>query len=181
VDIRLKRAYDPAVSSDGYRVLIDRLWPRGVSRERAKLDEWGAEATAEHKASAVVRARAGSLRRVSSALHQGASEPTPAAHRAAAAGPQRHPHSRLLRQGRRAQRRRRPRRDLAPRIAEGWDAGVKIRKALAPDRARESPRQCRQPLQPTPCRCRAGVTLTKDPLPLRNARGGFAAALAHQR
>ena len=40
VDIRLKRAYDPAVSSDGYRVLIDRLWPRGVSRERAKLDEW---------------------------------------------------------------------------------------------------------------------------------------------
>ena len=40
MDIRLKRAYDPAVSSDGYRVLIDRLWPRGVSRERAKLDEW---------------------------------------------------------------------------------------------------------------------------------------------
>ena len=40
MDIRLKRAYDPAVSSDGYRVLVDRLWPRGVSRERAKLDEW---------------------------------------------------------------------------------------------------------------------------------------------
>lgn len=40
MDIRLKRAYDPAASSDGYRVLIDRLWPRGVSRERAKLDEW---------------------------------------------------------------------------------------------------------------------------------------------
>jgi len=43
VDIRLKRAYDPAASSDGYRVLIDRLWPRGVSRERAKLDEWERE------------------------------------------------------------------------------------------------------------------------------------------
>ena len=40
MDIRLKRAYDPAASSDGYRVLIDRLWPRGVSRQRAKLDEW---------------------------------------------------------------------------------------------------------------------------------------------
>ena len=40
MDIRLKRAYDPAASSDGYRVLIDSLWPRGVSRERAKLDEW---------------------------------------------------------------------------------------------------------------------------------------------
>ena len=41
--IRLKRAYEPAASSDGYRVLIDRLWPRGVSRERAKLDEWERE------------------------------------------------------------------------------------------------------------------------------------------
>jgi uncharacterized protein YeaO (DUF488 family) len=38
--IRLKRAYEPAASSDGYRVLIDRLWPRGVSREQAKLDAW---------------------------------------------------------------------------------------------------------------------------------------------
>ena len=38
-----KRAYDPAEPSDGYRVLIDRLWPRGVSRERARLDEWARE------------------------------------------------------------------------------------------------------------------------------------------
>jgi uncharacterized protein YeaO (DUF488 family) len=40
MDIRLKRAYDPAASTDGYRVLIDRLWPRGVSRERLRLDDW---------------------------------------------------------------------------------------------------------------------------------------------
>ena len=40
MDIRTKRAYEPAEESDGYRVLIDRLWPRGVSRERAELDEW---------------------------------------------------------------------------------------------------------------------------------------------
>lgn len=40
MDVRLKRAYDAAESADGYRVLIDRLWLRGVSRERAKLDEW---------------------------------------------------------------------------------------------------------------------------------------------
>ena len=40
MDIRLKRAYDPAGSDDGYRVLIDRLWPRGVSRARAQLDAW---------------------------------------------------------------------------------------------------------------------------------------------
>ena len=40
MDVRLKRAYDQPDEEDGYRVLIDRLWPRGVSRERARLDEW---------------------------------------------------------------------------------------------------------------------------------------------
>jgi uncharacterized protein YeaO (DUF488 family) len=43
MNIHLKRAYEPAASSDGYRVLIDRLWPRGVSRNQAKLDEWQRE------------------------------------------------------------------------------------------------------------------------------------------
>lgn len=40
MDIRLKRAYEPAEEDDGCRVLIDRLWPRGVSRARAQLDAW---------------------------------------------------------------------------------------------------------------------------------------------
>jgi uncharacterized protein YeaO (DUF488 family) len=40
LDVRLKRAYDPATPADGYRVLIDRLWPRGISRERALIDDW---------------------------------------------------------------------------------------------------------------------------------------------
>jgi uncharacterized protein YeaO (DUF488 family) len=38
--IRLKRIYDPASSADGFRVLVDRLWPRGISKERATLDLW---------------------------------------------------------------------------------------------------------------------------------------------
>ena len=38
--ISFKRAYEPAASEDGYRILIDRLWPRGVSKEKAALDEW---------------------------------------------------------------------------------------------------------------------------------------------
>jgi uncharacterized protein YeaO (DUF488 family) len=42
-DVLLKRAYDPAEPRDGYRVLVDRLWPRGVSKERAHLDEWARE------------------------------------------------------------------------------------------------------------------------------------------
>ena len=43
MDIRLKRAYVTADPADGYRVLVDRLWPRGVSRERAHLDAWEKE------------------------------------------------------------------------------------------------------------------------------------------
>jgi uncharacterized protein YeaO (DUF488 family) len=35
-----KRIYEPASADDGFRVLVDRLWPRGVSRERAALDLW---------------------------------------------------------------------------------------------------------------------------------------------
>ena len=41
--VRLKRAYEPPAASDGYRVLIDRLWPRGVARADARLDEWAKE------------------------------------------------------------------------------------------------------------------------------------------
>jgi uncharacterized protein YeaO (DUF488 family) len=39
-NVKLKRAYDPAVSGDGKRILVDRLWPRGVSKARAHLDSW---------------------------------------------------------------------------------------------------------------------------------------------
>src|SRR5690606_11810503 len=38
--ISTKRIYEKANTNDGYRMLIDRLWPRGVSKEDAKLDEW---------------------------------------------------------------------------------------------------------------------------------------------
>jgi uncharacterized protein YeaO (DUF488 family) len=43
LDLTLKRAYDPASGDDGYRVLIDGLWPRGVRREQARIDEWARE------------------------------------------------------------------------------------------------------------------------------------------
>jgi uncharacterized protein YeaO (DUF488 family) len=38
--LRLKRAYEPAEPEDGIRILVDRLWPRGVSKEEASLDDW---------------------------------------------------------------------------------------------------------------------------------------------
>lgn len=38
--ISIKRIYDPQDTGDGYRVLVDRLWPRGISKEKASWDEW---------------------------------------------------------------------------------------------------------------------------------------------
>ena len=40
---KIKRIYESPESDDGYRVLVDRLWPRGISKERAALDEWAKE------------------------------------------------------------------------------------------------------------------------------------------
>jgi uncharacterized protein YeaO (DUF488 family) len=42
-DVRVKRIYDEAEPDDGYRVLVDHVWPRGVSKQRARLDEWARE------------------------------------------------------------------------------------------------------------------------------------------
>lgn len=39
-NILIKRVYDEYSENDGYRILIDRLWPRGISKENAHLDEW---------------------------------------------------------------------------------------------------------------------------------------------
>jgi uncharacterized protein YeaO (DUF488 family) len=39
-DIRIKRIYETAAAADGLRLLVDRLWPRGISKARARLDGW---------------------------------------------------------------------------------------------------------------------------------------------
>ncbi|MCE2617366.1 MAG: DUF488 domain-containing protein [Phocaeicola sp.] len=44
-ELRIKRVYLSADASDGYRILIDRLWPRGISKEKALIDEWRKEVT----------------------------------------------------------------------------------------------------------------------------------------
>lgn len=43
MEIKTKRAYEPATSSDGYRIYIDRLWPRGLSHETFHYDIWDKE------------------------------------------------------------------------------------------------------------------------------------------
>lgn len=39
-NLKIKRIYDPPEESDGYRVLVDRLWPRGVAKDKAHIDLW---------------------------------------------------------------------------------------------------------------------------------------------
>ena len=39
-DVAIKRVYEPAADSDGQRVLVDRLWPRGIAKEKADLSLW---------------------------------------------------------------------------------------------------------------------------------------------
>src|SRR5579859_1119254 len=40
MSIAIKRVYEPAARTDGARVLVDRLWPRGLTKEKAAIDEW---------------------------------------------------------------------------------------------------------------------------------------------
>nr|WP_243719516.1 DUF488 domain-containing protein [Actinomadura sp. KC06] len=40
MEVRLRRVYEPVSSGDGKRILVDRVWPRGLSKEKARLDEW---------------------------------------------------------------------------------------------------------------------------------------------
>ena len=40
MSIRLKRVYDAPAKSDGWRVLVDRIWPRGLKKREAQIDEW---------------------------------------------------------------------------------------------------------------------------------------------
>ncbi len=39
-NVKIKRAYEPSRASDGTRILVDRLWPRGLSKRKAAIDEW---------------------------------------------------------------------------------------------------------------------------------------------
>jgi len=43
MDIKLKRVYEEPTKGDGYRILVDRIWPRGLSKEKAKIDFWPKE------------------------------------------------------------------------------------------------------------------------------------------
>jgi uncharacterized protein YeaO (DUF488 family) len=40
VSVRVRRVYEPSGPDDGVRVLVDRLWPRGVAKDAARVDEW---------------------------------------------------------------------------------------------------------------------------------------------
>ena len=43
--LRIKRVYAAAEESDGYRILTDKLWPRGMTKDKAAIDKWAKEIT----------------------------------------------------------------------------------------------------------------------------------------
>lgn len=47
--IKVKRIYEATCEQDGYRVLVDRLWPRGVSKEKANIDSWLKDISPSHE------------------------------------------------------------------------------------------------------------------------------------
>ena len=59
IDIAIKRIYEPPAEADGQRVLVDRLWPRGVSKENAALALWLKEIAPSDRVAQMVRARPG--------------------------------------------------------------------------------------------------------------------------
>ena len=48
-NLKIKRIYEDPSEDDGYRILVDRIWPRGVSKEDAKLDDWNKEIAPSEK------------------------------------------------------------------------------------------------------------------------------------
>jgi uncharacterized protein YeaO (DUF488 family) len=48
-EFTIMRVYDPPEASDGIRVLVDRLWPRGLTKERAKVDVWLKDISPSHE------------------------------------------------------------------------------------------------------------------------------------
>lgn len=47
--VKIKRIYDPPAPDDGFRILVDRLWPRGLSKDKAKVDLWLKEISPSHE------------------------------------------------------------------------------------------------------------------------------------
>lgn len=47
--IQIKRAYDPPAEADGYRILVDRLWPRGLTKEDLRLEAWAKDLAPSHE------------------------------------------------------------------------------------------------------------------------------------
>lgn len=49
MDIQIKRIYDSPLEEDGLRILVDRLWPRGISKEKCKIDYWVKDFAPSHE------------------------------------------------------------------------------------------------------------------------------------
>ncbi|MEU7059497.1 DUF488 family protein [Streptomyces sp. NPDC046197] len=78
MSVRVRRIYEPPEPDDGVRVLVDRLWPRGVSKEDAHVDEWPKGLTPSTELRRWYHAGEGSYEEFRHRYEQELSEPEPA-------------------------------------------------------------------------------------------------------
>ena len=111
-NVKARRIYDPALPSDGTRVLVDRIWPRGVSKARAQLDEWCKDIAPSTETTQVVQPRPRVVRGVRSPLPRRAERVRPRRRIRASArfGEERHANAAHRHQERRPERGCGPRR-----------------------------------------------------------------------
>ena len=72
--IRLKRTYDPPARADGRRILVERLWPRGMKKEGLAGGCLAERGCAQHRTAAVVRSSRGAVERVPATLQERAEQ-----------------------------------------------------------------------------------------------------------
>ena len=70
-NVKLKRAYERPAAGDGTRILIDRLWPRGVKKVNAAIDQWAKNIAPKHHVAEMVRPRPCPLAGISQPLRGG--------------------------------------------------------------------------------------------------------------
>ena len=75
MEVFLKRAYEEPAGTDGFRVLVDRLWPRGKKKADLRLNAWVKEICTKHRVKEMVRSRSEALAGILQAVQSGAKEP----------------------------------------------------------------------------------------------------------
>jgi uncharacterized protein YeaO (DUF488 family) len=71
MNLKIKRVYDAPASEDGTRILVDRLWPRGLTKKRAHVDLWLKQVAPQHRTPQMVCPRPRKMDRIQDTISRG--------------------------------------------------------------------------------------------------------------